>query len=63
MADERELTKIGWNWLGHRITTMPVEMPKEPMIAIETKAWMDGYMKCQTDILNLIEEMSKGARD
>lgn len=58
-----DVTKTGWRWLCERITTMPVEMPKEPLIAIEMKAWMDGYLKCQTDILNMIEEMSKGARD
>lgn len=61
--DDRELTKHGWNWLLQRIATMPVDMPKEPMIAIEAKAWMDGYLKCQTDIIKMVEEMSKGQKD
>lgn len=54
------MTDSGWRWVLEKITTMPIEMPKEPMIAIEAKAWMDGYLKCQTDILQMLEEMSKG---
>lgn len=57
------MTEAGWNWVLNKITTIPVDMPKGPMIAIEAKAWMDGYLKAQTDILKLIEEMSKGQKD
>lgn len=57
------MTEAGWEWILHEITTMLVEMPEEPMIAIEAKAWMDGYLKAQTDVLKRIEEMSKGQRD
>ena len=57
------MTEAGWNWILSKITTMPVEMPKGPMIAIEAKAWMDGYLKAQTDILTLIEEMRKGQKE
>lgn len=53
------MTEVGWNWILHEITTMPVEMPEEPMIAIEAKAWMDGYLKAQTDIIKRIEEMQE----
>lgn len=57
------MTKIGFDWIMQKITQMPVEMPKDEMIAIEAKAWMDGYLKCQTDIMMMIEEMSKDQRD
>ena len=56
-------SEIEWHFLLEKITTTLVDMPKEPMIAIEAKAWMDGYLKCQTDIIKMVEEMSKGQRD
>lgn len=51
------MTQTGFKWILNTITTMKVEMPEEPMIAIEAKAWMDGYLKAQSDILILIENM------
>lgn len=51
------MTRIGFEWICKEITTQKVEMPKEPMIALEAKAWMDGYLKAQSDILLLIENM------
>lgn len=57
------MTEAGWNWILKEITTMPVEMPKEPMTAAEAKAWVEGYLKAQSGIRKRIEEMSKGQRD
>lgn len=57
------MTEAGWSWILKEITTMPVEMPKEPMTAAEAKAWIAGYLKAQSGIRNRIEEMSKGQRD
>lgn len=53
------MTEAGWRWILHEITTMRIEMPEEPMIAIEAKAWMDGYLRAQTDILKRLEEMQQ----
>ena len=36
----KNMTEAGWRWILHEITTMRIEMPEEPMIAIEAKAWM-----------------------
>lgn len=57
------MTEEGWNWILSKIITMPVELPKGPLIAIEAKAWMDGYLKAQTDILTMLEEMRKGQKE
>lgn len=57
------MTKTGFNWILHAITTMKVEMPKEPLIAIEAKAWMDGYLKAQSDILTLLEKMGEEQKE
>lgn len=57
------MTKTGFNWILHEITTMKVEMPKEPLIAIEAKAWMDGYLKAQSDILTLLEKMGEEQKE
>lgn len=57
------MTETGWNMVLNKITTIPVEIPGRQMIAIEAKAWMDGYLKAQTDILELIEEIIKGQKD
>lgn len=53
------MTEAGWRWILHEITTMCIEMPEQPMIAIEAKAWMDGYLKAQTDIIKRLEEMQQ----
>lgn len=53
------MTNIGYDFICQKITTMPVEVPEDPMIAIEFKAWMDGYLKAQTDILLMIEDLKR----
>jgi transcriptional regulator with XRE-family HTH domain len=63
IPEAKEPWEIEWHFLLKKITNTSVDMPKEPMIAIEAKAWMDGYLKCQTDIIKMVEEMSKGQRD
>lgn len=57
------MTQTGFKWILNKITTMKVEMPEEPMIAIEAKAWMDGYLKAQSDILILIEKMGEEQKE
>ena len=53
------MTDIGYQNIIDRIVIRTIETPKAITVQ-ELKAWMDGYFKCQQDILRLIEEMRRG---
>ena len=56
------MTDIGYKWIKDSIINRTIEPPKA-MTTHEMCAWLSGYAKCQNDILELIDKLSKGQKE
>lgn len=54
------ITKIGYGQLIEEIKARHVIMPSELKIKEELMAWLNGYAKCENDILDLIRKKQEG---
>lgn len=56
------MTDIGYNDLIDRIVNREV-IPPERMTLAELNSWLNGYAKCQNDIIDIINECRKGQKE
>ena len=56
------MTKVGYDGIISRIKNRTIE-PPENFTLDQLNAWLDGYAQCQTDILNMIVELSQSQID
>lgn len=55
----KKMTDIGYSEIMDRITEKEV-VPPINLNALELSTWLNGYTKCQLDILGIIEELKNG---
>ena len=56
-TEREQLTDNIWDWIISSIVNRSAELPKEEMNVQELTAWMNGYAKCQLDIIDLLNVM------